>query len=236
MRIIVTRPESDARILQARLEALGHDVIKEPLLAIDFATAEAVELAGAQAVIATSRNGLRGLERRNMVDEAKKLPLFAVGPGTVAAARTLGFELILSGRGTGQDLVPEILAHMDPHAGHIVHLAGDTLAFDLAGELAEHGFRIVQPVVYRMAPAKALSATTAFEITAGEADAVILLSPRTADVWVDLMRKQGLIEASRHLLHLCLSQAVARRLGPLGRIRTEIAAHPTLDELLALVV
>lgn len=236
MRIIVTRPESDARMLQMRLEALDHEVIREPLLAVDFATAEAIELAGAQAVIATSRNGLRGLERRNMVAEAKKLPLFAVGPGTVAAARALDFELILSGRGTARDLVPEILAHLDPHAGHIVHLAGDTLAFDLADELAQHGFRIVQPVVYRMVPAKALSATTAFEINAGEADAVMLLSPRTADVWVSLLRKQNLVDASRRLLHLCLSPAVARRLAPLGPVRIETAAHPSLDDLLALVV
>ena len=236
MRIIVTRPASDARVLQARLEALDHEVIAEPLMTVDFATAESVELAGAQAVIATSRNGLRGLERRKMVEEAVRLPLFAVGPGTAAAARALDFQLIFVGRGTARDLIPEILANLDPHAGHIVHLAGDTLAFDLAGELAEHGFRIVQPVVYRMAPAKALSATTAFEITAGEANAVMLLSPRTADIWVELLRKQGLVDASQHLLHLCLSPAVARRLAQLGRVRIETAASPTLDDLLALVV
>jgi uroporphyrinogen-III synthase len=194
MRIIVTRPQSDATVLQQRLEALSHDVVLEPLLKLSYDDAEPIELDDAQALIATSRNGLRGVERQRLIDDAIKLPIFAVGPGTGQAARTLGFELIIAGRGTGRDLVTEITAQLDPHAGHIVHLAGDTLAFDLAGELAHYGFRVVSPVVYRMVAARKLSTPAIYDIGTGEADAVMLLSPRTADVWVSLVTKAGLID------------------------------------------
>jgi hypothetical protein len=36
-------------------------------------------------------------------------------------------------------------------------------------------------------------------------------------------------------VHFCLSQAVARRLQPLGLVRTEIAEAPRLEEVLALI-
>ncbi len=236
MRIIVTRPKSDATTLQERVEALGHDVVLEPLLTLSFDGCEAIELDAAQALLVTSKNGLRALEHQRLLEGALSTPIFAVGPGTAAAAQKLGFEHIIAGRGTGRDLVTEIMGHLDPHAGHIVHLAGDTLAFDLAGEVALHGFRIVAPVVYRMAAAKRFSAPTAYDIAAGEADAVMLLSPRTAEVWISLVHEQGLAPFAKRMTHLCLSSDVAKRLAPLGAIRIETAAAPNLDEMLALII
>lgn len=236
MRILVTRPQSDATTLQHRLEALGHDVVPEPLLHLSYDGTEPIELEDAQALIATSRNGIRALVQQRQTEAALKLPIFAVGPGTAIAARILGFELIVTGKGTARELVTEVTAHLDPAAGHIVHLAGDTLAFDLQGELAQHGFRVVSPVVYRMLPAKRFSTAGAYDIASGEADAVMLLSPRTADVWVSLVVQQGLAEYARRMLHVCLSPAIARRLAPLGAIRIETAVAPNLDDMLALIV
>ena len=124
---------------------------------------------------------------------------------------------------------------LDPHAGPLVHAAGDVLAFDLATELREHGFSVDQPVVYRMQPIARLSRLILAEIGTGELDAVMLLSPRTADIWVQLVSKIGLQKEAARLLHLCLSPAIARRLAPLGPTRIETARQPTLDDLLALV-
>ena len=110
----------------------------------------------------------------------------------------------------------------------MVHLAGDQLAFDLAAELQHHGFRVAQPVVYRMKAATSLTRETVEQIFDGEADAVMLLSPRTADIWVKLIKKHDLGATAARLLHLCLSPAVARRLAPLGALRIETADTPTL--------
>ena len=69
----------------------------------------------------------------------------------------------------------------------------------------------------------------------GEIEGVILMSPRTAAVYAALVRKHGLAATIRPLPHFCLSAAVARRLQPLGTVRTEIADAPRLEELLALI-
>ena len=62
MRVIITRPEPDALKLKARIEDLDHEATVEPLMAVDFEDGELVDLSEVQAVIATSKNGLRALK------------------------------------------------------------------------------------------------------------------------------------------------------------------------------
>ena len=235
MRLLVTRPEPDALKLRAVLEERGHQATVEPLLQVSFEDADAIDLDGIQGLIATSRNGLRALKSHPALAEARGLPLFAVGEATAKEARALGFEVVVTGAGTAQELVVHIVSALDPAAGLLLHLAGDALAGDLKGALEEHGFRVLQPQVYRMVAATALSEDTVEQLAMGEIDGVILLSPRTAQVYATLMRKQGLAGVARGLTHFCLSPEVGRRLEPLGKLRMQIAEVPRLEEVLALI-
>jgi uroporphyrinogen-III synthase len=69
----------------------------------------------------------------------------------------------------------------------------------------------------------------------GEVDGVILMSPRTAEIYAALMRKAGLAGAARRLIHFCLSDAVAKRLASLGTVTVAVADRPRLEEVLALI-
>lgn len=235
MRLLVTRPEPDALRLSALLEEAGHEATVEPLLSVSFEGGEAIDVEGAQALIATSRNALRALKASPALAQARHMPLFAVGKATAAEARALGFDLVVTGAGTAAELVAHIVSALDPAAGLVVHLAGDTVATDLTGELETHGFRVTQPVVYRMLPATTFVDRTVEELAKREIDGVILMSPRTAAIYTVLVRKHGLTSAVRSLPHFCLSAAVARRLQPLGAVPTRIAEAPRLEEVLALV-
>jgi uroporphyrinogen-III synthase len=235
MRLLVTRPEPDALKLGAVLEEMGHAATIEPLLSVSFDDAEPFDLDGAQALIATSRNALRALKASPALAQARHLPLFAVGKATAAEARALGFETVVTGAGTAAELKAHLVTTLDPAAGLLVHLAGDALATDLEGDLEAHGFRVMQPVVYRMHPATSLADETVEQLAMGEIEGIILMSPRTAAVYAALVRKHGLAATIRPLPHFCLSAAVARRLEPLGTIRTEIPEAPRLEEMLALI-
>ena len=116
-----------------------------------------------------------------------------------------------------------------------MHFAGDALAVDLAGELRQLGFQVDSPVMYRMVAAREFAEDTFEQFAMGEIEGVILLSPRTAEVYVELVKRQGLASMARRMTHYCLSVTVARRLLPLGTLRIEIAPAPRLEELLALV-
>ena len=93
MHVLITRPEPDASETRAQLEALGHDVSVEPLLRIEPLPIDAGAFEGAQALIATSRNGLRALAAsERAAPRRSSIPIFTVGPGTAELARAQGFQ------------------------------------------------------------------------------------------------------------------------------------------------
>jgi len=235
MHVLVTRAEPDASELKVQLEALGHTVTVEPLLQIEFMPLKAGAFKSAQALIATSRNGLRALAASPVRPHALKLPIFVVGPGTAELARTLGFARIIEGAGTAGDLVPQVAGQIEPARGTVVYLAGETFAFDLEAALENQRIAVRKVIVYRAKPSQTLTARTAQLIASGPLDAVILMSPRTAAVFTQLVSAARLKDSAHRLAYLCLSKAVAQGLQGLGPVRAEVAAKPNTDEILRLV-
>lgn len=234
MRLLVTRPEPDATRQAEALAALGHEAVVAPLLFVAPATDTSLDLRGAQALIVTSRNALRALASHPDRAAALRLPLFAVGEATAKAAADLGFTKVTAGPGTGEDLSRLIAATLDPKAGALVHLAGETVAFDLKSELQARGFTIRQPVLYRTIPAVRLPEGVLSLLSAGKLDGVVLMSPRTAAIFAALVvRHDALTQASR-LDCYCLSAAVAQAVEPL-KARVIVAARPREEDILALI-
>ena len=116
-----------------------------------------------------------------------------------------------------------------------MHLAGDHLAFDLAGALSAAGIGVVSLPVYRSVAAKTLNQPVPELLAAGAIDAVILMSPRSARTWVELIQALPVAADVHKLTHICLSPAVAEGLQGLGVVSAEIAALPATDEIVALV-
>lgn len=234
MHLLMTRPDAgpEPDPLYGALRAAGHRLTGAPLLAVAL-TGPMPPLAGVQALIVTSRNGLRALTP--LPGAALALPLFAVGPGTAALARAEGFRRVVEGPGTGRELADIIRAEVDPAAGTLVHLAGDTLAFDMRRALAPLGFDIRTETVYRTRTASVLPPGVADTLRAGGFDGVVLMSPRTARVYAKLVADAVLADAVGGIRHFCLSEAVARELTPLGAVRAAVARLPNSQEMLALI-
>lgn len=234
MRLLVTRPEPDASREAEALGLRGHEAALAPLLTIEFRGSVALQLDGAQGLIVTSRNALRALAAHPELDQALKLPLFAVGEATARQAQELGFADVTIGPGTGAELAVLISGELKPERGALVHLAGETLAFDLKSALERQGFTVRQPVLYRALPARALPADALSLLNAGKLDGVILMSPRTAKTLADLLARYGLVTQAKSLVCYCLSAAVAEAVAPLG-LDVRVAAHPREEDVLALV-
>ena len=96
MRVVVTRAEDQADELVARLEALGHDVVRCPLIRVEPLGDDPVDPTGYDWVVVTSANGARELARRLTAPPAR---LAAIGPGTAEALHGLGLDA---------DLVPRV--------------------------------------------------------------------------------------------------------------------------------
>ncbi len=96
MRIVVTRAEAQAEPLAARLEALGHEVVRCPLIRIEPLGDTPVDPTGYDWVVDTSPNAAAELARRLVAPPAR---IAAIGHGTADA---------LAAHGLRADLVPEV--------------------------------------------------------------------------------------------------------------------------------
>lgn len=230
MRILVTRPAPDGAKQAEALRARGHEPVLAPLLDIKFEQPR-LDLDGVQALIVTSRNALRALATHPQSKQLTPLPLFAVGEATAAAARDLGFAQVTTGPGKAAGLAERLRAELDPANGALLHLAGEDLAFDLASALPI--FELRQPVLYRAVPAAALPEEALRALKAGKVDAAILMSPRTAEIFGSLLRKEDAMELGS-LICYCLSEAVAEAASPLGS-RRRVAPTPQEEDILALI-
>jgi uroporphyrinogen-III synthase len=234
MRLLVTRPEPDATLQAELLAARGHEPVLAPLLAIETASDVPLELAGAQALLVTSRNALRALGSHPDLAAALRLPLFAVGGGTARAAAELGFKTVTTGPGTAETLAHLISAALKQGAGALVHLSGETVAFDLKSTLEAQGFRVRQPILYRAVAATKLPEDALALLSVGKLEGVILMSPRTAATLAALVVRHGVVTQASRVDCYCLSAAVAQAAEPL-KARVIVAARAREEELLALI-
>jgi uroporphyrinogen-III synthase len=88
MKVIVTRPRSQARPLVTALEALGAEVVECPLIEIERTSDEPIDGSGYDWLIVTSPNGADEIARRGV----NLPPVAAVGPGTAETLRGHGIE------------------------------------------------------------------------------------------------------------------------------------------------
>src|SRR5882724_1447563 len=218
LRALVTRPEEDAAPLAAALAERGIDVTLEPLLAIRPLPDAPIDLAGVQALLFTSANGVRSfVELAGGRDLAgwRELPVFAVGNATAAAAHSAGFARVESAAGDVNALAKLVAERLDPKAGALFHAAGSAVAGDLAGLLEQAGFMLRREMLYEARPADQLSAATVTNLGNGWFDLVLFFSPRTAATFVALARAAGggVVTGCGKAAALCLSPAVAAAAG-----------------------
>jgi len=130
VRVLVTRPLGHEAELVSRLEALGHEAIVCPLVAIEPLGDEPVDVSGYDWVVVTSANGARELRRRMRGTPSR---VAAIGAATAAAFG-------------GADLVPAVstqeglLSELPRPAGRVLFAGAEGARRLLADELGADVF------------------------------------------------------------------------------------------------
>lgn len=237
LRALVTRPREEAATLAASLAARGVDALIEPLIKVEFCAAATPDLAGVQAVLCTSANGVRTFARASA---ERRLPLFAVGNATAARARSEGFISVASAGGDAADLVRLATDRLDPREGRLLHVCGSAVAGDLAGALRARGFTVERKVLYEARPVTALSPAVTEAISSQMINFALFFSPRTALIFARLVDEAGVANGCGTITALSISAAADAALGKLPWRERWIAERPeqpalldTLDNLLA---
>jgi uroporphyrinogen-III synthase len=236
MAVLVTRPHPDDEATARALRARGFDVLRAPMLRFEPVPFQDDVDARYGAVIVTSANALRAIASHLAGSRLLKLPLFAVGDHTAAAARDAGFgEVIASGGDAGalRDLVlAAVKSKRLQKASPLLYLAGADLARDLAGELGQKGFTVVTQTTYRMVPASGLPREICDAFLANRIEAVLHYSRRSARAFLEAARSAGVEISALALPQYCISAAVAAILRDAGATQVTAAISPDENALL----
>ncbi len=230
MRLVVTRPQADSERTAAALRARGHEVLVAPLLRVEPVE---VELSGGWgAVIITSANAPGAIAGHAACEALFKLPVFAVGRRSAEAARQAGFTDVATAGGDVRDLMLLIAARRADAKAPLLYLAGEHRAADLVAELAVHGIAAEMAVVYRAASAPFPPALSG-ALAAGEIDAVLHFSKRSAENYLAGAAQAGVAGPAIGVRHICLSAQIAEPLMGAGASRIAIAPRPDEAALIA---
>jgi uroporphyrinogen-III synthase len=221
MYVLVTRPEPAAERTAAALIARGHRVWKVPLMRIEPVAADLAGRWGA--VIVTSANAPAAIADDPAREALRKLPLFAVGARSAQAARVAGFADVTSAGGDVHDLVRLLAARRA--AAPLLYLAGEERSADLIGELAARGIAAEMRVVYRAVAAPFPDELVA-ALEAGDVQAVLHFSRRSAENFIAGARDAGIAAQALAVRHYCLSAQVAEPLIAAGAKRVAVAPRP----------
>jgi uroporphyrinogen-III synthase len=230
MRVVVTRPDPDAKRTATALRALGHEVLVAPLMKVQSVAAD---LSGHwSAVVITSANAPNAIADNAAKSALIKLPLFAVGQRSAEAAQETGFTNVTSAAGNVSELVRTLSAQHPGAEAPLLYLAGEDRAADLVGELSSRGIAAEMRVIYRAVTAPFPSALIE-ALAAGEVDAVLHFSRRSAENYAAGARQAGIAGPALAVRHFCLSAQAAEPLTGAGQVT--IAARPDEAALIALL-
>ena len=232
MRYLITRPEEDAAQLATAVRALGHDVLIDSMLRITTFDDVQLDTDGVQALLFSSANGVRAFSDISL---NRRVPVYTVGEASAAVARDMGFRRVHAAGGDVLALAQLVSAALKPEDGILMHVSGTVVARELKDLLQKDGFNVFRVRLYESEPATCLSASTITSFSKGELEGVLFYSPRTAQIFADLIIENRLVEACRRIRALCLSEAVAEVADSLPWRSVKVASAPDQAAMLALL-
>jgi uroporphyrinogen-III synthase len=224
MRVLVTRPIEDSERTADALRVAGHEPLVVPLFEIQPLVHDIP--ASVDAFIATSANALR---HARLTPAHCTLPICTVGDATAAAAKKAGFVAIRSADGDSTDLAALLKRTLKPGA-HIGYLAGIPRQDDTLRALSGQ-FTLLTLETYRTVAVETLPEGISAGLASGRIDAVLHFSPRSAQVFADLIDKAQFFAKADRVVHVFISQAA-----DIPRFaRRKIASRPNLAAMIAVL-
>ena len=220
MNILITRPLIDSEDLMGKLFSLGHKIVHIPTLKISAANVSSVDAKKYDAFIFTSANAIRNLK---LVNHDKNKLCFCVGSITEKIVRQAGYSNTISAGGTVNALKNIILSsdQIDKKKT-IAYFCGDNISSSLDTELKIEGLQIDKIINYTSEKITDLNEENNKIIFNHPPDIIFIYSKRSAESFVEIVKKytlNGLMTESRVL---CISEKVLSVLKNAGWKKLEI--------------
>lgn len=193
------------------------------------------------ALIFTSRNAVTCFAASVAMIPWQDKPVFVVGAATGIAARQVGFRHIEVGAGGGSGLVPKILVAARDRARNKIHdrnldilwLSPVHKSFDMQAALGAYDIGVIDFPVYDMEPVGVLDPVVAANLVDGGGLSVILMSARSANLFVELLKAGNLWHHRFRISVIAGSAAIAMAAGD-GWQKVWVSKRPVRSRVLAI--
>jgi len=233
LRLLVTRPEPDADETAAALMAMGHEVLRQPMLRMTFFDPPAV-LPDPAALVATSRNGVRALIAWPAAAAWFARPVFVTGEGTARTAMEAGFSDVRPGGADAAALADRIVADFPKRLGPILYAAARDRTGALAGGLTAAGYDVRTIIAYAAETVRQLDMPVISALRAGSVDGILFFSRRTAEAFRAAIEAAGLEGTLSGVAGYALSERVAEPLRPIFTV-LRVADRPDFAGIAAMI-
>ena len=220
MNILITRPLIDSEDLMGKLFSLGHKIIHIPTLKISAANIRPVDAKKYGAFIFTSANAIRNLKLNNQ-DNSKLC--FCVGSITEKIVRQKGYNNTISAGGTVNALKNIILnSDQIDKKKFIAYFCGDYISSNLDIELKKDGFQIDKIINYTSEKINNLNDANNKIIKNHPPDIIFVYSKRSAESFIEIVKKYSLNGLMTESRVLCISEKVLSVFKNLGWKKLEV--------------
>ena len=214
MNILLTRPLIDAEDLMGKFFSLGHKIIHIPTLKISSANIDPIDNKKYNAFIFTSANAIRNLK---LINSDKNMICFCVGSITEKIVRQAGYNNTISAGGT-VDALKNIILNSDKvdKKKTIAYFCGDNITSNLDIELKREGLQIEKIINYTSEKITDLNEENSKIIKNHPPDIIFIYSTRSAESFVEIVKKYALNGLMTESRVLCISEKVLRVLKDAG--------------------
>ena len=207
MNILITRPLIDAEDLMKNFFSLGHKIIHIPTLKISSAKTEPIEANKYNAFIFTSANAIRNLK---VIKHDKSKLCFCVGAITEKIARMSGYNNTVSAGGTVNALKNLIVSSSQINENSkIAYFCGDNVSYDLDIELRRESIKTNKIINYTSEKITDLNEENKKIIFSHPPDIIFVYSVRSAESFIEIVKKYSLYPLMTGSKVMCISKKVA---------------------------
>ena len=206
MNILITRPLIDSEDLMGKLFSLGHKIVHIPTLKISAANISLVDAQKYDAFIFTSANAIRNLKLNNQ--DTNKI-CFCVGSITEKIVRQKGYNNTISAGGTVNALKNIILnSDQIDKKKSIAYFCGDYISSNLDIELKNEGLQVDKIINYTSKKITDLNEENNKIIKNHPPDIIFIYSKRSAESFIEIVKKYSLNGLMTESRVLCISEKV----------------------------
>ena len=207
MNILITRPLIDSEDLMGKFFSLGHKIIHIPTLKITSVKVEPIDENKYNAFIFTSANAVRNLK---VVKQDKNKLCFCVGAITEKIARMSGYNNTVSAGGTVNALKNLIVSSDQINEKSIIaYFCGDNVSYDLDIELKREGIKTSKIINYTSEKITDLNEENKKIISGHPPDIIFVYSARSAESFIEIVKKHSLYPLMTGSKVMCISKKVA---------------------------